>query len=224
MFEEKKKTIIVSAKDYYGDVCLADSLGGRSKNIHKRRPQGKVEIHEINEKGEDKVIYKNNNLVVYLARELICEKIFNIENASTSPEISEFLCWAGIGNGSVNPADPFDPYPPINQDVSLGNDVPINPTNAAYADFHDGYYHKVPFTLEYEQDGYNDNAWLIAKIGITFGVADAVDQEVNEVGLFTAASDAGGYVGPFHLFSKLTFPTIIKSATIQLVFVWYLYF
>jgi len=222
MIEKPKKKIIVSAKDYYGDMCLRDSFR-RSPKVEGRRPQGRVEIHEIDEHGVDRILHKSN-LVVYMGRELICEKILNIENTHTTTNMTEFLCWAGLGNGGVNPADPFDPYAPTNQDVALGNDVPINATNASYADFHDGYYHKVPFTNEYEQDGYNNNAWIVSKIGITFGVADAINQEVNEAGLFTATSDAGGFAGPFHLFARVTFPTIIKSSTIQLVFVWYLYF
>jgi hypothetical protein len=55
------------------------------------------------------------------------------------------------------------------------------------------------------------------------GLDDGVGQLMNEAGLFTAASSAPGYSGTFHLFAKVTFPTIYKSDTRELLFVWYLY-
>ena len=212
---------IIEIHDHYGDECLVDSISHMKKGA--RQPRGMVEIYEVGLDGIKKLSRKSN-LVIYLGRELICERMFKTQNTNITPDIEEFICWAGLGCGGVNPADPFDPYSPCNQDIELEEDVPIHATNANYADYHHGFYHKVPITTTYIQDTDNDSAWLINRVGLTFGVEDAVSKQISEAGLFTAGDNSGGFWGPFHLFARVTFPTIIKSSTIQLVFVWYLYF
>lgn len=216
-----EKDKLIEIHDYYGDECLTDSVLRRKEG--PRQPRGVVEIYEIGKNGKKKLIRKSN-LIVYLGRELICERMFKSQNANITPDIEEFICWGGLGCGGVNPADPFDPYSPCNQDIALGEDVPIHATNANYADLHDGFYHKIPIINEYIQDSDNDNSWIISRVGLTFGKEDAVNKQISEAGLFTAGDNSGGFGGPFHLFARVTFPTVIKSSTIQLVFVWYLYF
>lgn len=217
----KEKDRLIEIHDYYGDECLVDSMS--KKKVGMRQPRGMVEIYEIGKEGKKRLIRKSN-LVVYLGRELICERMFNINNLNITPDRSEYICWAGLGSGGVNPADPLNPYAPCNQDISLGADVPIHATNANYADLQGGFYYKVPIVNEYVQDNDNDDSWIVSRVGLTFGKEDAVDEQISEAGLFTAGDNSGGFGGPFHLFARVTFPTVIKSSLIQLVFVWYLYF
>ena len=90
--------------------------------------------------------------------------------------------------------------------------------------------YKHPFNgISFEQDNLNDNKWMVVKITITIGVDDAngktgsSGQPLNEAGLYTSASDVGGYTGPFALFARVTFPTLLKDSTRRLQFVWYLF-
>jgi hypothetical protein len=70
---------------------------------------------------------------------------------------------------------------------------------------------------------------MVVKITVTIGINDAngeigsSGQPLNEAGLYTAASNGGGYTGPFALFARVTFPTLLKDSTRRLQFVWYLF-
>jgi hypothetical protein len=107
----------------------------------------------------------------------------------------------------------------------------INTTDASCADYHvsgvgypdTGYYKKYFDSVEFEQDNLNDDKWLVIKITFTVGVDDANGSLLSEAGLFSAESDSGGYPGPFSIFARVTFPTIIKAEDRQLIFRWYLF-
>jgi hypothetical protein len=88
----------------------------------------------------------------------------------------------------------------------------------------EGYY-KIPFDLppEFEQDSLNDDKWLVLKIVTTVGASYANDKQLSEAGLYTAESSNGGYSGQFTLFSRVTFPSIVKTSDRRLIFTWYLY-
>jgi len=217
---EETRTII-EAKDYYGNECLQDSF--QQLNNNGRGPRGFVEIFERDKAGNEKYMGKQN-LVVYNARELIAQKIINRNNPNTVTDLNEFLCWFGIGRGGANPGDPFNPSPPLNSDVNLYDDVPISPTDTTCADFHDGFFYKAPIDdISFEVDPFNEGAWLVLRTTTILGLDRALGEEVNEAGLFTALSDSSGYTGPFHLFARITFPTIVKTNNRELIFVWYIY-
>jgi len=220
--EKKVENILIQVEEKYGDQCLSDSQGNLSCGI--RKPQGLVEVFEVGENGSKRLIRKSN-LVVYDGRELITQKILDIQNTNADTDKDEFLCWFGLGSGGVNPADPFDPIPPVNSDTDLYEEIPISATDTTCGDFHDGSYYKHPFeSVIYEQDSHNDGKWLIAKIITTIDTDDANDEEISEAGLFTNLTNACGASGPFHLFARVTFPTILKTNVRRLTFVWYLYF
>ncbi len=219
---EKENDILVQVEDKYGERCLVDSVHKRLDQTD-RKPQGHVEIYEITKDGEKRLIQKSN-LVVNLGRETIAQRTLNLESSATSDK-DEFVWWLGLGSGGTNPADPLDPVPPTMSDTDLDTEVPISATDSTCADFHDGAFYKHPFdNVVYEQDTDNDNAWIIATVTTTIGISDAENQEISEAGLFSATSSAGGYSGQFSLFSRVTFPTILKTTANQLVFVWFLYF
>jgi len=219
---DKKENILIVAKERYSE-CLSDDI--KSRNREQKKPAGFVEIFEIEKDGSQKKLYEKSNLVVYQGREAVLSRTFNITNPSIGPTKDEFLCWFGLGDGGCNPGDPLDPIPPTNKDTDLVSSVAISTTDATCADFYDGAYHKHPFdSVEFLQDPDNDNSWIISRITITISSEDANGENLNEAGLFVAASDEGGYAGPFHLYARITFPTIVKSSSRQLLFVWYLYF
>ena len=104
----------------------------------------------------------------------------------------------------------------------------INSEDASYGDYRTtpdfGYYKSPIDSFTFDQDPDNDNSWLIVRVAITLTVDDANGFNLNEAGLYTAKSAAGAYEGPFNLYARITFPTIVKSATRQLLFIWYVYF
>ena len=216
--------IKVVINDNYGDECLKDSVVNRP--VDERKPTGFVEIYEL-KNGKKKLIAKSN-LVVYQGREWIAERILNTNNASTSTGPTEFISWFGLGSGGTPIGDPLNPTTPVSTDTNLDTEVPISPSDANCGDLRLGNYYKHPFdTIEFQQDPTNSDKWLVVKITTTIGTNDANgggSQNLNEAGLFVAASDAGGYSGDFFIFSRVTFATLVKSISRQLVFIWYIYF
>jgi len=219
------KDLVVSVEERYGDNCLMDHvpLNGEPSPSGKT-PQGFVEIYEATDDDKMKLLGKHN-LVVYLGREWLAVRATKTANGNITPTHDEFISWFGVGVGGTLPGDPFDPVSPTNEDTDLDDAVGINATDATCADFHDGYYYKHPFdNITFEQDPENSNSWLLARVVITLGSLDANGNQLSEAGLFTSPSSSGGSSGPFHLFSRVTFPTIVKNTNRQLIFVWYLYF
>ncbi len=216
-----KETTIIKTKDHYGEHCLSDSLCNVRDN--KIGPKGYVEIYERDKFGNENILGKSN-LIVYNARELIAQKIVNINNNYADSSLNEFLCWFGVGDGGANSGDPFNPNPPLNRDTNLYNSIPISATDATCADYNGGFFYKAPIDdITFEQDPLNENAWLILRTITTLGMQRSVGYQINEAGLFTAASNASGYGGPFNLFARITFPTLVKTDTRELVFIWYLF-
>ena len=218
----KVETIRVEVSDEYGEHCFGDGIDVKEKVL--RKPMGKVEVFEELD-GERKKIYSSDNLVVYLGREYVAVRVFNVDNASIVPVKEDFIGWLGLGDGGVTPGDPLDPILPTNTDTDMASEVPISSVDTSYGDFRGGFYYKHPIdTVVYYEDDANDDQWLIAQVTTTIGSADANGELLSEAGLYVAPSKSGGESGPFSLFARVTFPTIVKDVTRQLVFVWYIYF
>lgn len=154
---------------------------------------------------------------------------------------------------SPGSGDVFAPEPPSNDDTELNCPIAINTdaSSADYHIIEDPSYpgvagcnfttpvgtypqtgnYKHPFNaVSFEQDALNENNWIIIKISTVIGINDAnghpgqiVGQPINEAGLYTSASNIGGYAGPFVLFARVTFPTLLKDSARRLQFVWYLF-
>jgi hypothetical protein len=232
-----KKTTIIESRDFYGDQCLGDGIN--FDNTQARRPKGEVLIFEEDENGVQKLVHKNN-LVVYSGREILAQRLVNLENTNVTGTKDEYISWFGLGDGGVRPADPLDPTPPITTDEYLYSPIPVSDaTGSVYADFHTagdttpaggsypatGSYVKRFDTngIEFSQDVLNDSKYLVIQITTTIGVSDANGYQLSEAGLFTAESNVGGYSGNFTLFARVTFPSLIKTVDRRLIFVWYLY-
>lgn len=217
------KDLVVKIEEKYGEECVKDNCS-LSEQGEKgcRRPQGFVEVYEVTE--EEKKLLGIGNLVVYQGREWLGERIFDTENALTTPTKDEFICWFGVGTGGAPPGDPLNPTSPTNNDTDLDTAVGFNATNATYADLQGGIYFKHPFdSVAFEQDSDNNSKYLICRVIVTVGIDDANGNNLSEAGLFTAESVAGGYAGNFNLFARVTFPSIVKTSDRQLIFVWYIY-
>jgi hypothetical protein len=225
---KKVETIEINAVENYGS-CLEDSLNKRK--IDRVSPKGYVEVFEERDDGSKKLLGKNN-LVLYLGREWLAQRIMNKRNSLVNPTQDEFICWFGLGDGGVIPGDPFNPTPPVITDTGLASNIMITATDSSAADYHvatppiypeEGFY-KIPLdSVAFEMDPENDDGYLIIKITITVGAEYANGNQLSEAGLFTAESDVGGYSGFFNIFSRVTFPSIVKTSDRRLIFNWYLY-
>jgi len=226
--DEKVKTIELEIKDFYGDNCLGDSVN--SKQVVNRKPEGYVKIYEWMDDGEKKLVGKHN-LVLYIGREWLAQRLVDENNTNVTSDPDEILAWFGLGDGGVDVADPFVPVAPVITETDLNSRIMINASDSSNADYHvvgSGYpetgYYKAPFdSVAFEQDALNSNSWLVLKITTTIGVNDANGYQLSEAGLFTNASKTGGASGNFTIFSRVTFPSIVKTADRRLIFVWYLY-
>jgi len=228
MTDKKIKTTEIEIRDFYGDKCLGDSV--QNKGGVRGKPEGYVEIYEENDDGEKQLVGRHN-LVLYQGREQLAQRMMNVENGLVSSTKEEFVTWFGLGDGGVLPADPLDPIPPILTDTELYSLVMINATDSSSADYHvaggdypeTGYY-KHPFDeVVFEPDAMNDDKYLVVKITTNIGIDDANNYQLSEAGLYTAEDSAGGYSGQFTLFSRVTFPSLIKTADRRLIFRWFLY-
>ncbi len=229
---EKVKTIEVEAKDFYGDSCFGDSINTRVDS--DRKPEGYVKIYECDKDGKKQLIGKHN-LVLYQGREWLAQRIVDQNNSSLAPDNlstkDDILAWFGLGSGGVDPSDPFDPVAPVIAETELNSRIMINATDSSNADYHvvsSGYpetgYYKAPFdSVAFEQDPINSNRWLVFKITITIGIDDANGNILSEAGLFVNPSKAGGSTGNFTIFSRVTFPSIVKDSDRRLIFVWFIY-
>lgn len=229
------KDTIIEARDYYGDNCLVDQVNANTSQV--RGPKGEVHVFEIDDNGNKRLVRKSN-LVVYVGREMLAQRLMNVNNTFVTSTRDEAIYWFGLGDGGVRPADPLDPVPPVNNDEYLYSPIPVNDTTGSiYADPHSagdptpgggvypapGSYVKEFDSVTYQQDVLNDSKYLVIQITTTIGPNDANGYTLNEAGLFSAESSVGGYSGNFTLFARVTFPSLIKTTDRRLIFVWYLY-
>lgn len=226
--ENKEKDVVIEAKDFYRD-CISDGVD-RPKRSIDTRPSGYVEIFEVDETGHKRLVSKQN-LVVYLGREWLISRAFNLDNTSILPAANQFVGWFGIGDGGCYSYDPLDPIPPTNLDLDLNNKIPFNSTDATYGEYLDststsdiGYYKKKIDIIEYLQDIDNSDKYLIGRTTNIIGIDDGNGRTVSEAALYVAESLADGLAGPFHMYAKITFPTLVKSSTRHIVLIWYLFY
>lgn len=227
---KKIKTIEILARDFYGEDCFLDRISAKDYRDEKTPPTGYVEIYEEDENGKKQLLGKHN-LVLYQGREWVAQKLVNKDNSNVNSIKEDFLSWFGLGTGGVISGDPFDPSPPTLTDTELTTLTMITATDSSAADYqtidasHDveGYY-KIPYdSIEFEQDVLNDDKWLVMKIITTVGVDYANGKQLSEAGLYVSSSTTGGYSGDFTLFSRVTFPSLVKTSDRRLIFSWFLY-
>jgi hypothetical protein len=163
-----------------------------------------------------------------LGREWLVQRLVNEDNASVSSSYDDWINWFGLGNGGTDGIDYLTAISPTDSDLGLSSEVPIHASDVACADYRSSWYWKHPIdSISYQQDGANNNKYLIKKITITIGTDDANDTTtdnnyLNEAALFCSDS-ASSHNGAQHVFSRVTFPTIVKDTFRELIFEWYIY-
>jgi hypothetical protein len=226
MKKQKEANTTIVIKESIAEIW-ADSTDSMQEK--KRQPmQGKVEIYETDETGTKQLLHKSN-LVVYKGREFAATRLSNITQIGL-PDPNSYICWFGVGSGGVAGLDPFDPLPPNNQDDDLAIPTVLNAINStgSLGDWRvgtPGYFKTLFDSVTFQQDIYNDNRYLVMLFQATIGPTLCNGELLNEAGLFAAASNTPGpgSTGPFCLYSRITFPTTLKSVLRTLTFMWYIY-
>lgn len=223
MDDTQKQNFQIEIFEQYGEHCLKDCLG--IVETSDRKPKGYVEIYEMTPEGEKKLIGKSN-LVLYTGREWITQRVFNVKNTYITSSPGDAVYWFGVGDGGAPVLDPLTPTAPTNTDTGLGNDVVIS-TDSTNADYRitpvAGYYKKPIYSVEYQQDVYNNNSYLIAKVTMILDSGDSNGYNISEAGLFASPSSAGGDTGPFTCYARVTFPSIVKTTARILTIIWYVF-
>jgi len=220
--EKNNCNLLINIEDKYGSV-LTDKR--QCSHSSPPRPAGFVEVYEVDKYFNKKKLVSKSNLVVTCGREIIAQRSFNVQNENLIATPSYFIGWLGVGDGGANISDPFDPVSPENGNIELANEISLSTSSTSYGDLRTGnYYKKQIDSVTYEQDPYNDNKWLIAKVQATLNALDCIDSQINELGLFMATSLLAGHSGPFFLFARVTMATIVKEAGRQFIISWHLFF
>jgi len=240
----EKDQIIVKSTEVY---TLKD---GTSRKLFERGPKGWVEIFSREKDGILKLVSKCN-LIILQGRELIGQLLtYTLNPNNVVSKNGEHIYWFGLGTGGSTTSDPFNPTPPNEDDTDLYYEVPISaldsttctdygfghdghapneePNGVTYPGRSQGYYKHKLDQVEFEIDPANNNAWLVTKITITIGIEDALNSPefpINEAGLFTSETNtpAQARADQYHLFARITFPSVIKTNTRELIFLWYIY-
>jgi len=238
--EDKKQHFEINIKD---SVAIGQSNGKKVKSnmINTvKRPSGVVEVYEINKELNTKQLIRKNNLVVYVGREWVAQRLFALNNPAIDPDVTggytEYIRWAGIGSQGCT-IDDLNPDPPENDDITMRDEVPFSTADIGYCDHRVGEnglgYYKKPISsddISFEPDEANKryvdgspvDSYLVVKIVFTIGEDDANGYNISEAGLYTSDGlDLEN--GPFHLFARVSFPTIAKTSGRDLLFVWYIY-
>ncbi len=220
------ETKIIQIKDDCGEGLIKDSFS--KKKTKKRNPaQGYVKIYDVKDGGKKKLLGKHNH-ILYNGREWLAQRLINANNPSVPTDHNDFINWIGLGKGGTNGIDWLTAIDPTDTDIGLSSEVPIHATDTACADFRSSWYYKHHFdSIVYEQDPPNGNKYLIMKITITIGTDDANDTTtnnhyLNEAVLFVSDSSIS-HNGNFYPFSRITFPTIVKDTSREIIFEWYIY-
>lgn len=223
MDDSQKQNFQIEIFEQYGEHCLKDCLG--LVETSDRKPKGYVEIYEMTPEGERKLVGKSN-LVLYTGREWITQRIFNVINTHVTSAPGDAIYWFGVGDGGAPILDPLTPTAPTNTDTDLGNSVVIS-SDSTNADYRltpvAGYYKKPIYSVEYQQDVYNNNSYLIAKATMILDAGDSNGYNISEAGLFASPSSAGGDAGPFTCYARVTFPSIVKTTARILTIIWYVF-
>lgn len=224
MDEDQKQNIQIEIFDHYSD-CLKDKFDG-IVDVSNRFPKGFVEIYETDNDGNNKKLIGKSNLVLYTGREFVAQSIFGVNNPAVTSSYNDHIFWFGVGDGGAG-IDFITPTAPTNTDNDLGNSVLIS-TDSTNADPFDvvgttWYYKKPIYSVEFQQDIYNNNTYLIAKATLILESGDSNGYNISEAGLFASPSSAGGSSGPFTIYARVTFPSIVKSVGRILTFIWYVF-
>jgi hypothetical protein len=187
--------------------------------------KGRVTIHSIDELGYKKLEVDTHNLVVYTGRAWLLPMLFNIANPSISTGLGLGIYWISFGSGGAPSNNLFSPIPPSSTDTSIttvtinandtnlansGTMMPVN--NSSYSS-----------SVTYQQDPNLGNQYLIAQVSALLSQTQANNNYINEAALWISNSNNASSATTFAMFAHVTFPSLYKTSSIQLVFNWYVH-
>ena len=185
---------------------------------------------EIWKKRKDENKFKHHsksNLIVYVGREYLLPRIFDVNNTSLSNPADSAkdyaIYWISFGEGGAPAGDPLNPTPPTNSDTALASEITIGNNPSVYADA--GKKHPIDAVV-FQTDSNNDDRYLIAQVQATLDETEANgsgQQNLNEAALWISNSNDPSTADKFLLFARATFPTIVKDANLTLQILWYIY-
>jgi len=222
---------------------LVDSFSENQKS--NLRPRGEVKIFEKRIEGTEKKLYlvgQSSNLIVYHGRNWLMQRAFGQDyNTGAFSGWSDLkIGWFAIGTGAA-PSDPMTPTAPTLGDIALATHGTIT-NGTSFVTVSAKEYHtfdSITYEVDSDATGYvgYDN-YLKAKIQTTLTSTEANSdggasgysgytyyQDINEAGLyFSNVSTVSPPPTTVEMFARVTFATIRKTNTRELVFNWYIFF
>ena len=185
--------------------------------------KGYVKIYKcIDESGLQEQIFETSNTLVYQGREALLPILLRVPNEEITPQPNWGLWWWALGSGGVlDPTDPATRVLPSPFDTQLGNHLALfDPTVPGTTP--DGKYRQIT-NVTYLKDSVNGNFYLIAVLSLRIGKNEFNGVNISEAGLFLSNSTIPDSAIRYTLFSRVTFPAILKQDTFSLLLSWYLY-
>ncbi|MCK9556221.1 hypothetical protein M0R36_10485 [bacterium] len=172
---------------------------------------------EIYNKSNSQLLFKSNK-IVYDGREIFAQRVFGEDRVLGSGDKDLFLRYMSVGTGGTDPGDPNLPLDPDLEDHGLNTEIVIDVTDPDCTP--DGRKKKF-LSVEYLQDMNNNNRNLIAKATMVIGRTQCNGLSLNEAGLWFTDNATPALATRFVLASRITFPSITKNDTLELVLAWY---
>ena len=181
--------------------------------------KGFLEIYQ--KKDNNLELLRKSNLIVYDGREIFPQILFNTNNPALGAGQKDFwISWMSVGSGGCDPGDPLLPLEPDLEDHTLAHEIVIDLTDPDCTV--DGHKKKIT-SVEFLQDLNNNNRYVIAKSIMVITRDQCNGLNINEAGLWFADTANPGTVTTFKLASRITFPTIYKTSSLELILAWYYY-
>lgn len=181
--------------------------------------RGMVEIYANEEALEKKEpVYTNDNLIVYASREIIAQKLFNMDRVDGSGEKDLQIRWISFGSGGAPAGSLFSPYEVSAEATGLQQEIILDDTNVLYADSGK----KKPIgSTEIIQDSLNANKFIIIKTTTIVEKVEGNGNNFNEMALWWSDSDDPNTASVFTPACIFNFPTLPKTSFLEPIIVWY---
>jgi len=192
-------------------------------NLVALRGAGEVYL----DKDMKKLHYKTDNLIVYISREIIAQRIFGVNRVTPAPGTpgqSEYTVnFLSVGSGGASSSDPFSPLVVNNEDLGLINEVRFTTDfvgNPLYAI--NGFKKRIG-DKQILQDDLNNNRYIIVKTTTIIGKDECNGNFLNEAALWFTHSEDGTEIDSTNIVmaSRFTFPSMMKTSELEPIIVWY---
>lgn len=169
-------------------------------------------------KKNDNLVFEGSNHIVLTGRHWLLQRTFNLPYTPTTDAQQNWLpLWFSVGSGGATEDNPFQNIFPTDEDINVYTPVKlVDTTDPVVAPYSDTYYKK-------RISSYSADSYLSLKCVLEVTYDEAVDEYINEVGIFVAPTNLITETS-FAMLSHITFPSISKTNLDQLTFEWYYIF